>query len=158
MTNSRKHNRRKTSDYFVAEDAKTGEVIGRVLDMSTDGLRLMTMEPFGKSRRLKGVIKLQKAVDGSHEITFEAECRWCLENERAGWFEAGFKFCDLSPEVLATIKHLLKDWVASDSNQRNHTDSSKEKEPAKSPLESVRSVFRDSDPVTPGRRGSGSRN
>ena len=72
MSNSRKHNRRKTSDYFVAEDAATGDVIGRVLDMSSDGVRLMTMEPVGTSRRFKGVIKLRKAIDGCHEIHFEA--------------------------------------------------------------------------------------
>lgn len=155
MTNTRKNNRRKTSDYFIAEDVNSGEVLGRVLDMSTDGLRLMTMEPISASRRLKGVIRLRKAVDGCHEITFEAECRWCLENERAGWYEAGFKFCDLSPETLTTIKHVLKDWVAADSHRRNSTGSPTDEEPKKSPLESVKSAFRDSDPVTPTRRRSG---
>jgi len=157
MANSRKHNRRKTSDYFITQDRSTGDVIGRVLDMSTDGLRLMTMEPVATSRRIKAIIKLQKPVDGRGEIEFDAECRWCLENERAGWYEAGFRFLDLSPGTAAIISRLLKDWVAADSHRRNETEATKEKERRDSPLQSTKSAFRDISPVTDNPKGPGSR-
>lgn len=156
MSNSRKHNRRKTSDYFIAENATTGEVVGRILDMSSDGIRLMTMEPVEASRRFKGVIKLQKPIDGCHEIRFEAECRWCLENERAGWYEAGFKFCDITLETVSVIRQLLKDWVVSESQRQNPSDSSDEKERRKTPLLRIESAFRDSSPVTDSSKGRGS--
>ena len=124
--------------------------------MSSDGVRLMTMEPVGTSRRFKGVIKLRKAIDGCHEIHFEAECRWCLENERAGWYEAGFKFCDVTPETVALIRQLLKDWVAAESHKRNGSNNENGKERRESPLLYVKSVFRDSSPVTGSSKGRGS--
>jgi hypothetical protein len=103
-------NRQKTSDYYVVTDPTSGEILGRILDMSIDGFRLMIMEPLAIEQKFSCAIRLPSPIEGHDMIELTAESRWCMENERAGWYEAGFKFIDIDQQNLAIVGRLLQEW------------------------------------------------
>ena len=141
MGTPRKSNRRKTSDYYVVFDSKSGELVGRILDMSVHGMKLMTLEPISVPRRISCAIKLDRPIEGRDSLEFEAESRWCQENERAGWYEAGFQIVHISREDLAVIGRLLQEWVASESERHNDSNGMKKKERRGSPLQYLKDQF-----------------
>ena len=86
----RKNQRRAPDEYITVYDESTGQLIGSLANMSTDGLKLVTDQAIKPGTTLKCRINLETDIMGYKEIYFSAECRWCRKNVAAGHWESGY--------------------------------------------------------------------
>ncbi len=103
--------RRRASEALTVFDQKTGEPIGKVLDMSAKGLKITGKEPVAKRRIYYCRMPLKREIDDCGEVFFDAECRWCRESEEAGNYNSGFLLRYSSPKDAAIVQKLIYSWM-----------------------------------------------
>lgn len=111
MTDSRKLPRGQTDGYLVVTDEKTGLPIGRLRNLTVEGAMLICTEPVDTPSVLHCRMTLPDIIEGIRDLSFKVEGRWCEENQRAGWFELGCTFVDLSDTGKKIIKQLMSNWM-----------------------------------------------
>lgn len=111
MTDSRKRPRGYTDGYMVVHDDETGMPIGRLRNLTADGAMLICTEPVDTPSVIICRLTLPDIIEGVRDLTFIMEGKWCQENQRAGWFELGCCFVDLSEKGRRVIDHLIKEWM-----------------------------------------------
>jgi hypothetical protein len=108
MKEQRKNPRHKLRDFPIAHDHILGMVIGRVLDLSTDGLRMTTDNPIDKSTRIKCRLQLPEEIDGVSQVLVDIRCEWCRKNALHGALEAGYSFLNPSEDVQRILHKFLE--------------------------------------------------
>jgi hypothetical protein len=108
MKEQRKHPRRKLLDYPIVHDRILGMVIGRVLDLSAEGLRMITDNPIATSTRLKCRLQLPEDTDGVTQVPVDICCMWCKKSGVHGAFEAGFSIINTSETDLRILHKFLE--------------------------------------------------
>ena len=108
MKEQRKNPRHKLCDHPIVHDRILGMVIGRVLDLSTGGLRVITDKPIEKSTRIECRLQLPKEIDGETQVLVDICCVWCRKNTLYGAFEAGFSFLNPSESDLRILHKFQK--------------------------------------------------
>ena len=111
MADSRKNPRGFTDGYLVVWDDKTGMPIGRLRNLTVDGAMLICTESVDTPSVIHCRMTLPDIIEGIRELSFKVEGKWCQENQRAGWFELGCAFVDLTDKGKKIISHLMKNWM-----------------------------------------------
>ncbi|MEO1335400.1 MAG: PilZ domain-containing protein, partial [Myxococcota bacterium] len=86
----RKQTRHALVQYLQVYDQETKDLVGRVVDVSQNGMMLVGNKPYepeGGPRRLKMV--LPKTIDAPEFLEFEAECRWGAQDVNEQLFDGG---------------------------------------------------------------------
>ena len=97
----RKHRRRprKNTPHLVKVlDADTGEVLGRVVDVTADGMMLVTEGSMELGHVIKARLILPVMVQARTEIQVEAEAVWCKQDSNPSFYKVGFRFSNLAGE------------------------------------------------------------
>lgn len=111
MEEQRKNIRRAPNDYFLVFDRENDRFIGRVLNMSLDGLMLVSMEPVEVPDEFKCRIALPEKIDDCNQIVFDAESKWSRKNGESNMYETGFKMTNVSKIDREIMKELLQKWL-----------------------------------------------
>ena len=110
MSDRRGRRRRRTSDYFLVYDQETNELIGRIIDLTAGGARLISEEPVPVPRTVQCKLVMPHMVGRHRHLYIEVECKWCKKNHRLGWHEAGYEFVNISEENHKIITELIGEW------------------------------------------------
>ena len=111
MTDSRKYPRGHTDGYLVVYDERTGLPLGRLRNLTVEGAMLICTEPVDTPSILHCRMTLPDIIEGLRDLSFKIEGKWCEENQRAGWFELGCAFVDLTDQDEKIIKQLMNEWM-----------------------------------------------
>ena len=111
MTDTRKHPRGHTDGYMVVYDNQTGLPLGRLRNLTVEGAMLICTEHVSTPSTLECRLTLPDVIEGVREFYFTIEGKWCQENQRAGWYELGCVFVDISPRNKTIINHLIENWM-----------------------------------------------
>ncbi|MBD3402902.1 hypothetical protein GF420_08395 [candidate division GN15 bacterium] len=111
MNDQRKYVRRPTNDYFVVFDDTTGQPLGRLLNLSSEGLLLMTAEEVAIPTTLQCRLVFPAEIKGQTEIRFAAESRWGRHNAKNDWFETGFKITSISDPHRQILAYLVSEQL-----------------------------------------------
>lgn len=111
MTDLRKHPRGYTDGYLVVYNEETGLPMGRLRNLTADGAMLICAEPVDTPSVLHCRMTLPDIIEGVRDISFKIEAKRCEENERAGWFELGCTFIELTDQAERIIKRLMNEWM-----------------------------------------------
>ena len=114
-SDTRSEVRRATSDYFLVYDRKNCELIGRVVDLSRGGMKLVTQEPLPVDGQLEYRLVFPREIGGETELEMASICVWCRENEKVGWYESGHAFCNISPDNKKILDAIVSDLLAGSS-------------------------------------------
>ena len=114
MTNKRKISRKKTSNYLVVYNMETGNLIGRVLNLTPDGTKLLSESIVKTGVTFNCRMTLPDVIEGSTEIYFNAKSIWCEENRVAEWFETGYEFTNLQHHTQRVLAVVMRDWMSQD--------------------------------------------
>jgi hypothetical protein len=87
----RKKTRHNASEYLPVYDVQTGELAGELANASSDGVMLLSNQPFKSASVYHFKLKLSEPIMGHDVIEFEAECRWCRKNVTLGRWESGYR-------------------------------------------------------------------
>jgi hypothetical protein len=92
-------------------DRATGKVLGRIGNISNDGILLLCDEEFGKRRLLELSIRLPRTINGRDRLDFNAEVMWSQPIENTGQIGSGLYFRHASDDELEVVEELIRDYV-----------------------------------------------
>lgn len=109
--NKRSVPRRHLIYYLRVFDTETNSLLGNLVDISTKGIMVVSdkqVEP-GKKYRLKMV--LPDTLEGSKEVEFDVESRWCQNDANRDFYDTGFELLDPHSEFLDAVDRLVEDCL-----------------------------------------------
>lgn len=86
----RKDTRHEAEAYLKIFDAETGELIGELANLSSNGAMLITSDKVKVRTYYKCRLELTSPILDRHEVHFSAQCRWCRKNIKKGRWESGY--------------------------------------------------------------------
>jgi hypothetical protein len=114
MTDQRKIPRKIADDVLEVSDQHTNSTLGQVVNISAEGLMLMSDEPFTVGSVYELDLRLPRLVKGHSKVSFGAEVIWTTPASQPGSHWSGFRIIDVSEEDILTIDELILDWHITD--------------------------------------------
>ncbi|MCK5126537.1 MAG: PilZ domain-containing protein [candidate division Zixibacteria bacterium] len=111
--------RRQAIDALLVYDTNTKEPLGQVLDMSSAGMKLLNEFPANVYHLYFCRISLEKPYKGKKELYFDAECRWCNQDERTGWYYSGYRLRFASVDDADIAQKMMHSWMKYKIDKQN---------------------------------------
>lgn len=107
MKDHRRFRRRALLYELKVTDKNTGEALGRVANITTDGLMLVHADRILNNSIFTLQIELPEKIFGRDHIVCDAKCKWCKPAENTELFEAGFQLLEMGEIDIQTIVALI---------------------------------------------------
>ena len=98
-----------------AVDAASGETLGALVNISIEGLMLMSNQALETNRLYQVTLALPEAISGHSEIELGVDCLWTRDDEQFGHHWSGFQIIDASQDAIKVIEQLIRDYSESAS-------------------------------------------
>lgn len=108
MIDERRQRRSPVMSYLKISYRDNGHELGRVVDISTEGMRLSGVEPIQTDRTLSFKLNLPATSRAAGEVVFDAEVIWCRRAKNPGLYHTGIKIKDLPSEKVELIENFLE--------------------------------------------------
>ena len=115
MEDKRKLKRRDLISYLRVFGEDPDKTIGHLVDITTEGIMLISEEAIETGMVFQLRMVLPAEIEGSREVTFSAESKWCREDENPAFYNTGFKLINPSPEHIKIIEHLIQKYCFRES-------------------------------------------
>jgi hypothetical protein len=109
MPERRKLKRRHLIYYLRVFHRSTGRQVGHLVDLTPEGMLLMSERPIRVGRTLPLAMTLPSA-DGEQKIEFDATSLWTSPDVNPDFYDTGFKFEKVSRRHLAELETLIDDY------------------------------------------------
>lgn len=96
-------------------DLDHGTGLGQLLDISSDGMRLLGKQQFTPEQHYKCRMVLAAEILGHSNILFDATCVWNRPDQTRHFFEAGFKSLTADPGDIDAIEMMILRCAVGDS-------------------------------------------
>ncbi len=107
MIDIRRRPRKNTPHNVKAIDHESGRALGRIVDITCNGMMIVASEALTPGRKFLVRINLPAMVQNRSEILIEAETVWCNQDQNPRFFRAGFKFVNISGEEGYLLEEVL---------------------------------------------------
>lgn len=114
MQERRRFKRRLLVYHLEVFDAESGESVGRMVDITPDGMMLVSNRSTELNSILRLWVDLPSEVLGNKRITFTAKAQWCRHDINPDLFDTGLQFTDISDKSIETIIGLIIDFAFPD--------------------------------------------
>lgn len=104
---TRRSIRKKATEVVMVTNGMTGETLGRVGNLSIDGLMIIGQRQLGEDHIYQIQFALNDADHLSHPVEVGIQCLWSEATRSSGSFWSGCKIIDIAPEHL----NLLAAWI-----------------------------------------------
>ncbi|MEE9441748.1 MAG: PilZ domain-containing protein [candidate division Zixibacteria bacterium] len=122
--------RRPAAKALQVFDIHTKQLMGHTLDLSLEGMKLMSAYPLRVHHLYFCRVPLDKEIYGYRELSFDAECRWCRKNEETGFYNSGYVLKFHKAKDIEIIETVLRDWLMDHSQKINsHLKVERRKQP-----------------------------
>lgn len=108
MPNQRTQARHEMSIYLEVRDAGSGNSVGHVVDLTTQGMRMVAEQPFETSATYQLLIATDIGPAGDTTIPVTAVCTWAGLDVNPDLHAAGFKFGPLPPRDEAALARVIR--------------------------------------------------
>ncbi len=112
MQDDRKYSRPRLVDQFNVLDSVTNRHIGRMTDLTIEGMMMVSAEPVKIGRTFKCRVELPRNVYDGQQLDFQVEAKWCDQIESGGIYQTGYEFVDLTTEHKELIRIILEQATA----------------------------------------------
>jgi hypothetical protein len=112
MSEPATHERRKSPRKYLdqplpIEDRNCGVEIGRVVDVSMDGLMVESHKEIPVNNIFQFTIMLPEQINGRTMLNLGADSLWCEQASDLRRYWAGFQIIELSPEDRTVLEALM---------------------------------------------------
>jgi hypothetical protein len=114
MEKSERLKRNKCKVYFRVVNEETGELIGHLVDITIQGLRVICEKPVHPDAIFHLRLILPVEVEGAREFTLSAMSRWCSQDNVSGFYNAGFEFRNVSLKTTKIIEGVIKSFCSAE--------------------------------------------
>jgi hypothetical protein len=114
MTEKRKHVRQDSIVYLKIFDQRTGALLGRLVDISEDGIKMVTNEPLEAGRIHDLRLSLPEPIArGTETIPFQAVTRWCRQDTNPQLYNVGLQIKTAPDSFTAALRDLTDRYAFS---------------------------------------------
>lgn len=110
---NRREARVKLLYYLKVYDRQTREVIGQVLDITSQGFNLLCRDHMRPGDIQECVLEIPGDEYAKTSFSVDIECRWGKHDTTPGFFSSGFRFKRISLEHRGWIRKLMADYARS---------------------------------------------
>jgi hypothetical protein len=114
MSEKRKNPRKIADEVLEVSDQHTNTRLGRVVNISAEGLMLISSESFAQGSVYALDLLLPRLIKNHSKISFGAEVVWSTPATQPGSHWTGFHIIDASEDDVLTIDELILDWHTAD--------------------------------------------
>jgi hypothetical protein len=101
--------------YLSVTDAAAGRPLGHLVDVTTEGIMLLSRDPIPVGRTFALRMALPSGVsEHVEDVEFEAKSLWCQKDANPDFYDTGFQLMSTSPRQLAVIGTLISDYGFAD--------------------------------------------
>ena len=111
MENKRRYNRYHTRAYCGVYDRASGKSIGCLVDLSRDGLKVMSEKPLMEDAVYKLKIVMHKEIDGTRVLELDAKCLWNKKSMDPNFVVSGFQITEISERTFERLCIFTKSSV-----------------------------------------------
>ena len=110
----RKYKRKNLYYYLDVYKEGTDQLVGHILDITPDGVLVMSENEFEVNSYQKLSIKLPKKTLNDTEIDVEGVVMHSARGQNPDFFESGIRFENLSDITIGRIHRIIKEYGFSD--------------------------------------------
>ena len=114
QSEKRSQKRRNTIYYLEVYDLNTGSLLGRMTDITVEGMMLINERPIAANKTYQCRMVLPKEILGRTNIIFDANCVWSRQARNSDFYEAGFRSLVADPGDIDAIEMLIQRFAFSD--------------------------------------------
>ncbi|MBU0984141.1 MAG: PilZ domain-containing protein [candidate division Zixibacteria bacterium] len=107
MTDDRKNQRMNVSAYIRVRENNNNRLLGKVTNMSAEGMRLCGHEPLRTGSRVECTLHLPCDIDGRSRILFDADVIWSRPQDAEDRYDAGIKLNRVPAEDVDAIERFI---------------------------------------------------
>lgn len=96
--------------YLRVWDLQTNELLGHIVDITTDGVMLISEKEIAVDKRYDLEIRWHNPEDEFQKIRFRAQSRWSSNDVNPDFYDTGFELLDPSEEVLEPIRQMIMEY------------------------------------------------
>lgn len=116
----RKSLRKQTDSFLAVYNRGTEELIGRLVDMTTEGVKLRSMKAMEPGVVFQFRMDLPVELKGCKEIIFDAKSIWSKRDEVSHEYFTGFAMQEISTKEVEKIEMLLDGPLFAADDKRVH--------------------------------------
>lgn len=106
----RRHKRRHLIYYLRVFENDSEKLIGHVVDITREGLKLVMDKPINARSKWKLRMSLPESIEGTENVCFDATCVWCDKDVNPDFYVAGFEIHGLGESEIKTIEALVREF------------------------------------------------
>jgi PilZ domain len=107
LDNKRKVERKHLIYYLKVTDLATDQVIGHVVNVSNEGVMLISEKPIQTELNFQLQMFLPEEIQGSRYFGFDATSKWCEADENPDFYNIGFELSNVSADSIQVIQRLI---------------------------------------------------
>lgn len=107
MNQRRKLERHHVSSSMEVYDLDSGQLLGRVVDLHTEGLMLLSEQPIELERSWVLQVNLPMTLNGLNEFFLDADSLWSRASITGGQYWTGLQFSHLPEESRQCIERMI---------------------------------------------------
>lgn len=93
--------------YLKVFDARTGRLLGHLVDMTGEGLMLRNREPLPVDRNFAIRMELPAAVEGQTDVVLEARSVWCRPDANPDYYGVGFRLIAVPRSCRSLLRSMI---------------------------------------------------
>jgi len=99
--------------YLKVYDSTTNDLIGRVVDIHSQGMKLVSEKPVHEGGTHKLRLNLPRAIGKRECLEFEARSVWCGLDKNPDFYDSGFQFTQIANDDQLIIDTVFENYVFS---------------------------------------------
>jgi len=109
MLEKRKLQRRHLIYYLKVMEQDTDKQIGFLVDITTQGIMIMSESPVEVDKTYHFRMLLQTEMNDQEYLNFDAKSIWCNQSINTDFYDTGFELIDVTPEDFKGIKSIIEE-------------------------------------------------
>lgn len=111
----RRSTRRRHLIYYLRVwDSDTKKLLGHVVDITTEGLMLISDEPIELNKSFNLEMQWHDDSGETKKICFKAESRWKHKDVNAAFYDTGFIILNHEEEIFSPIREIIDEFGFND--------------------------------------------
>jgi len=110
LLEKRKLKRRHLLYYLSVIDDKTNQTLGRLVDITTHGLKLLSEDPIKSETDYNLTLILPEEIEQLNQISFKARSKRCDEGTISDFYTTGFQFSTIGNSEQLIIERLINEY------------------------------------------------
>ena len=108
MTEKRIYTRQQLIYYMKIIDRDTEELLGFLVDITPEGIMIMSESPVEVDKTFNLNIQMDKESSSREFLPLTAKSKWCKKEVYADFYDAGFELLSVQPEDIKEIENIIE--------------------------------------------------